>query len=181
MSCTHGFLQQNPLNIILETHDLTNVSLQLLNTMRMFKKYRYFENLQPVENSSHHETPKMAYQSTSDEFYQACGGEDGIAGPAKIKLNSTASVAKQIWLEGTLWFHMKKALLAMVALLDQFECNNKSVFTKVYSDGDNGLMELIGCVKSFLPCEANSATADNNDCEDQLDMDERCFMRALIS
>jgi len=89
-------------------------------------------------------------------FYKACSGENSAAGPVKIKTDSIVLVAEQIWLEGKLWFQMRKALLAMLELLSQFECETKSVFAKVFNDGNSGLVELHECLKMFLPGGATS-------------------------
>jgi len=51
---------------------------------------------------------------------------------------------------------MRKALLAMLELLSQFECETKSVFAKVFNDGNSGLVELHECLKMFLPGGATS-------------------------
>jgi len=75
---------------------------------------------------------------------------------------------------------MKKALLAMLELLSQFECETKSVFAKVFNDRDGGLVELHDCLKTFLPGWVTS-TCNNNDCESISDIDVRCNADALIS
>jgi len=44
--------------------------------------------LKPSQN------PKKGYGSTSDNFYKVCSGENGAAGPVKIKIDSTILVAE---------------------------------------------------------------------------------------
>jgi len=75
---------------------------------------------------------------------------------------------------------MKKASLAMLELLSQFECENQSVFAKVFNDGDSSLVELNECLKTFLPRGA-TCMQDKNDCESRLDTGVRCNAHDLIS